>query len=102
MKTATIKDGMYFLHADGSCWTGAKYRNGKCVGTVEEANAGTHAAANDRWAGVVPDDTDVEVSGDEALAVIRDLMGEDVSPECVVVTRLPGTTSRVSRQVPRR
>lgn len=88
MKTTTkIADGIYFLHPDGSCWIGADYRNGRCVGRIEESNAATHAAAGDRYAGIVPSDIDEDIDLETAEAIIRDVMGEDTDPYCVVVQR---------------
>jgi len=87
MMTMTIADGIYFLSPEGSCWIAVQYRNGQVVDQTEEANAGTHSAANDDWAGVVPDETDREVCVDVASAIVAEVMGEDVHAEMVVVTK---------------
>ena len=64
-----------------------QFRGGREVGRTEESLAETHAAANDRWAGVVPSETDAEVEADQAEAIIREVMGEDVYVNMVIVTR---------------
>ncbi len=87
MATATITDGIYFLHPSGSAWIAAHFRDGRLLRTTEDSNAATHAAANDSWSGVVPQDTDQELQGDEAERIIREVMGDDVDCELVVVTR---------------
>jgi len=56
-----MKDGIYFLHSEGCGWIAARFEDGELVAAAYEGDAGTHQAANDTWAGVVPRDTDVEV-----------------------------------------
>jgi len=82
-----IADGTYFLFPEGSAWIAAKFRGGKYVGGANESDADTHAAANDSWGGVVPGDDDKELSVPDALPIIREVMGDDVSPEMVIVAR---------------
>ncbi len=70
-----IPDGIYFVQGDGCAWTAVKFRGGREVGSTEESCVGTHLAANDSWAGVVPsgddelvDTEDEQLSIDVALA----------------------------------
>ena len=81
-----ITDGIYFLHPEGSCWIGAHYRNGRYVGRIEESNAATHAAANDHYAGIVPSESDHVVEVAIAEAIIREVMGDNICVEMVIVT----------------
>jgi hypothetical protein len=84
--TKTIPDGVYFLHPEGSAWIAAYLRGGRCVGQTEESLMETHAAARDRWAYVVPMESDIEVDLDVArLVVAAVLPGEDT--DSVIVTR---------------
>lgn len=87
MTNEQINDGIYFLHPEGSCWIGAEYRDGCCVGRIEESNASTHSAAGDRYAGVVPSESDQDVDLLIAEAIVRDVMGDDIDPYCVIVQR---------------
>jgi len=89
MKTTTTKinDGTYFLHPVGSCWIGAEYRNGRCIGRIEESNAATHAAARDHYAGIAPNDSDQDVDLPTAEAIIREVMGDDTYVDMVIVQR---------------
>jgi hypothetical protein len=83
-----MKDGIYFLHPEGSSWIGAIFENEKLVTTIEACNAATHAAANDDLAGIVPQDTDVELDDEDTCEeIITQVMGEDICQEMVVVTR---------------
>lgn len=83
-----MKDGLYFLHPEGSSWIGAIFKNEKLVTTIEACNAATHAAANDSLADIVPQDADVEVDDeDECKEIIKEVMGEDTHVEMVIVTR---------------
>lgn len=82
-----IPDGVYFLHPEGSAWIAAEFRRGKCVDTTEAANAGTHATANDDWSGCVPSDDDKEVSSTVATAIVREVLGDDVNSEMVIVMK---------------
>jgi hypothetical protein len=81
-----MKDGLYFLHPEGSAWIGAIFRNNKLARTFYECNANMHQAANDDLANLVPQDTDVEVDEDEVKEIIREVMGENTICEMVVVT----------------
>ena len=86
-ETTKIEDGLYFLHAEGCCWIGALYSNGQ-FSTIEEPNADTHAAANDHFSGMVPSEDDIEVADIATAAqIVRDVMGKDILPEMVIVTR---------------
>ena len=88
MTTETkIPNGTYYLHPDGSCWIAAIYRDGRHIAGSDQATQSTHDTARDSLADLGPDDSDEEVEGDLALAIIRDVMGENVYPECVTVTR---------------
>ena len=82
-----IPDGVYFLHPEGSSWIAAEFRKGKCVDTTEASNAGTHEAANDDWSGCVPSDDDREVSIAVSTEIVREVMGDDVYPEMVIVMK---------------
>jgi len=82
-----ILDGLYFLHPEGSCWIGAKFRGGQLIDQTEESNAATHAAANDSWAGCVPSDTDTDVTPYEADMIVAAVMEESVDPTMVIVQR---------------
>lgn len=84
--TIKIPDGIYFLHPDGCCWHSAHYRGGKCVDGTEQANMGSHDAARDGWAGVYPSEGDLEVDAPTADRIIRDVLGDDVHVEMVIVT----------------
>ena len=84
--TATVPNGTYFLHPEGSCWIAVRYRNGKLVAMTDESNAATHATANDSWADVVPSDNDAEVRGELASAVIADVLPKS-DPTMVIVAR---------------
>jgi hypothetical protein len=65
-----IPDGIYFVQGEGAAWTAHKFRGGKAVGTTEEANAATHEAARDSWAGIVPsDDDELLDTEDEQLSI---------------------------------
>lgn len=91
--TATIPDGIYFVHPDGSAWFAAIYRDGRIVSIVEESMASTHAAAGDRHDGIMPLDSDVEVPSDLAARIVRDVLGDDVDvTRCVVTRRCPTYT----------
>lgn len=96
-----MKDGIYFLHPEGSCWIGAEFRHGRQVGQIEQCNAATHAAANDSYAGVVPSDADVDVDLETAEAIVREVLGEDTCAEMVIVQRAgrPVWTDSVPRAV---
>ena len=85
-KTRKISDGIYFLHPDGCGWIAAQFRSGKLIDGTEQCNAGTHAAAGDDWAGVVPCEDDTPVDEAMGLAIIREAMGKDVYADMVVVT----------------
>lgn len=85
--TTQIPDGTYYLHPEGSAWLAAIYRDGEHVTTIEESNHATHVAAKDQWSGVCPSETDVEVDREIGEAVIRDVMGDDIDPSMVVVSR---------------
>lgn len=88
MTSVQIPDGLYFLHADGSCWESRRFRGGRCVGGSDEATQSTHDAARDSWAGLHPSEDDTEVEREIAEAVIRAALGDDVHPEMVIVTRM--------------
>jgi hypothetical protein len=66
-----IPDGIYFAHEEGRGWTAMQFAAGHLAGTAEEANAATHLAANDFWAGIIPTDLDVEVGQELAAAIVR-------------------------------
>lgn len=87
-KKTRIQDGIYFLHPEGSCWIAAQFRCGRMVDQTEEANADTHWAAKDRWSGVIPRDDHAECDQDESAAIVREVMGEDVDADMVIVTRM--------------
>ena len=78
-----IVDGLYFLHPEGECWIGAFFRDGRLVDRIEKSNAATHAAARDRYAGLVPSDIDVDV--DVAEMVVAAVMGSDCDADMVIV-----------------
>lgn len=86
INTTTIADGIYFIHADGCAWQAAEFRRGQLVDHTEASLADTHAAANDRWAGIVPSDSDIEANDDLAAAIIHTLMGSDVDTDGIIVT----------------
>ena len=73
----TVSDGVYFLHPVGSAWLAADVQSGRAIRQTEESLAGTHAAAGDVWAGIVPRDSDEIIVGDEAAEIIRLVMGDD-------------------------
>ena len=82
-----IEDGIYFLHPDGCGWIAVEFRGGERVGRTDQYQAGTHAAAGDRWDGVVPSvDYDIEVSPYEADMILEHV-NTRCRPENVVVTR---------------
>lgn len=85
--TTTIRDGIYYIFPEGSAWIAAEFRGGKCVDTAHEADAGTHEASCDEWAGVVPADSDVDVDADVADAIIREAIGDDADVTMHAVTR---------------
>ena len=87
MKTTTTKidDGIYFLHPEGGCWIGAKFRGGRHVGRIDAANAATHDAAGDHYAGVIPSESDEDVDLDTAAEIVRIVMGDDTDAEMVTV-----------------
>lgn len=85
--TTTIRDGVYFIFPEGSAWIAAKFRDGRCVGTADESDAGTHEASRDEWAGVVPCDTDEDVDGDTAADIVRNVRGDGADVDMHVVTR---------------
>jgi hypothetical protein len=85
--TTQITDGVYFLHPEGSSWIAVEFEDGEIIDRTEESNAGTHAAANDSWADVVPSEGDEEVSGETALAIIAAAMGGDTDTDMVIVTK---------------
>lgn len=83
-----MKDGLYFLHPEGSAWIAVIIKNSELHSVTHESNADMHAAANDSWAGITPQDSDVEVDDvDECKEIIHEVMGEDVNVEMVVVSR---------------
>jgi hypothetical protein len=84
---ANVPDGIYFLHPEGSKWLAVKFNGGGIVDDTEEANADTHRAANDAWANIVPSDSDSDVDGDIAKAIVQMAMGDDTDPAMVVVTK---------------
>jgi len=70
-----IPDGIYFVQPAGAAWTAVRFAAGELAEIAEEATAASHAAAADRWAGIVPseddellDVTDEQLSIDVALA----------------------------------
>lgn len=81
-------DGTYCLEPDGGAWIGVQIRDGKMVSMTEEANAATHEAAGDGWAGFGPSDEHEQIDGDLAARVVREVMGADADPDCVVVSRV--------------
>ncbi len=83
----SVKDNTYFIYPEGSAWVAARFSDGELVGTAYEADADSHAAANDAWAGCVPEESDVEVDGDEAAEIVAAVLGDDADPAMVVVTR---------------
>ena len=92
-KIKQIEDGVYFVHPLGCAWIAVEFRGGHRVGRTDQYQAGTHSAARDQWAGVVPSvDHDIEVSPYEA-----DMILEQVAVRCraenVVVTRWGGKRS---------
>ena len=87
MTTEKIKDGTYFLHPEGSSWIGAKFKGGRQTGQIEESDAATHLAANDRHAGCVPRDTDTDITQWESELVVHIVMGGDTDPTMVAVQR---------------
>ena len=82
-----VPDGVYFLRPEGSGWIAAEIDSGRLINRTEESNADTHKAANDSWAGVVPRESDEEISGNVSLAVIAMAMDEDTDPDMVIVTK---------------
>lgn len=88
LEKKAVPDGLYFLHPEGSAWIAARFKDDELVATACEADAGTHQAANDTWAGIVPQDTDVELDDEDSCKeIILQVMGEDTFPEMVVVTK---------------
>jgi hypothetical protein len=85
--TTTIRDGVYFIFPEGSAWIAAEYRDGKYQDTAHEADADMPAAPGDKWAGVVPSDSDVEVDADLSDAIVRNYVGDDADVTMYVVTR---------------
>lgn len=81
-----ISDGLYFLHSEGGCWVGARFRGGKLRGVTSEDVQATHDAANDSWSGVAPSDDDAATDRGTAEAVVAAVM-PDCDPQRVVVTR---------------
>jgi hypothetical protein len=89
MTTATkITDGTYFLHIDGGGWVAVQFRSGKLFDRTAESNAATHRSARDSWAGIVPSDDDAEIHEPLASAIVADVLGDEVDPYCVIVTRI--------------
>jgi len=89
MTTATkITDGTYFLHIDGGGWEAVQFRGGKLFDRTFESQAATHNAARDSWAGIVPSDDDTEIDEPLASAIVAAVLGDDVDPYCVIVTRI--------------
>ena len=86
-KTATIPDGVYYLHADGSAWQAAVYRGGRLRAESNEADQASHDAARDDLADLGPSDNDVEMTGDVADAIVREVMGAKTDLHAVIVTR---------------
>lgn len=88
MATATkITDGIYFLHPEGSGWHAVQYCDGRAIDSTEEYLAGTHDAALDGWAGVYPSDGDEEMDAAASEQIVRDVLGDDVQADMVIVTR---------------
>lgn len=85
-----IADGVYFLHSEGSAWIGAEFDSGRLISRTEQSNASTHAAARDHWHGIEPLDHDVEVAPDVAAAIVKIVMGDNIDPTLVVVTKIGG------------
>lgn len=72
-----MKDKIYFLHPEGSAWIVARFNNDKLQSVAYESDANTHQTANDSWAGIVPQDTDVEINDeDDCKEIILQVMGE--------------------------
>jgi len=86
-KENIMTDGIYFLHPEGSGWIAARFKDGQLVDTAEQFDAETHRAANDRWAGCVPSEDDTEVHGRTGEDIIVQVLGSEVFPEMVVVTK---------------
>jgi len=86
--TTKITDGTYFLHPDGSGWIAVQFRAGKVHDRTAESNAATHNAARDSWAGIVPSDDDAEIHEPLASAIVAAVLGDEVDPYCVIVTRI--------------
>ena len=85
MTTKMKIDGLYFLHPEGSAWIAAIFRDGKLIDTTEQSLAGTHAAASDSWADVVPTDDDIDVDAETASVIVAEVMGEGTVADMVIV-----------------
>lgn len=83
----TQLNGLFFIHPEGSSWIAAKFSDGELVDTVYEADAGTHQAANDSWAWIVPGEDDLEVDADPGDEIVGLVLGEDTDRSMVTVTR---------------
>ena len=62
-----IPDGIYFVQADGRAWEAIEVRDGAIRARTQEADAETHRAARDRWADIVPSDSDIVSTGTNQL-----------------------------------
>lgn len=85
-----IADGVYFLQPDGSDWVAVRMSGNKIVDITSGADAATHNAARDSWAGVEPSDDDNEIEGNEASTIVRlyaARIGLDIDADLVVVSR---------------
>ena len=82
-----MNNGVYFLFPEGSAWVAAEFRDGELTATANEAEAGTHTAARDSWADVVPQESDKELDTEDADEIVRAVFGEDVNVEMYVVTK---------------
>jgi len=88
----TPADGIYFVWPEGSGWDAVRVRDGRVIAATGDADADTHAAARDAWAGIVPtDDTEHDIPVADQLAVLAAAEYGDHYAECMVVTRYVAT-----------
>jgi hypothetical protein len=81
-----VEDGLYFLHPEGGMWSAVRFRGGKLRDSMEGCEASSHSAANDSWAGVEPEESDIEVDNNTADAIVAIAM-PDCDSSLVVVAR---------------
>lgn len=85
-----LADGVYYLYPEGSSWIGCMVERGRVVGTWLQQDAETHAAARDKWAGLVPSEDDELLDDCEEEAgreLISRVLGKRCHAEMVAVSR---------------